>query len=488
MSEFDYDVIVVGAGAGGLYAIHRFTEQGLNVLAIEGAANVGGVWYHNRYPGARVDIDSVDYAYHFSDELLEKWSWSERYATQPELQAYFEFVADMFNLREKIVFNTWVTGAQWDPARHRYDVDTTTDVRYTCRFLVMTTGNLTIPRDPDFPGLDRFEGQWVQTSRWPQDDVSLAGRRVAVFGTGSTAVQVIPEIAEQAEHLFVFQRTPHYAIPARNRLLTPAEQRPTTTAKERQEHLLTHPAGTPSIPLPNHLAADYTREEQIELLEKQWERGGQGMLGLFRDQSRNAVTSDMVSEFVRSKMRDVITDPDMLDSMLPLDYPIGVRRLPLGTNYYETFNRHNVTLVDLRRDPLVEITATGVKTEGAHHEVDLIVFAIGFVAFTAALDGANIRNEHGQAPTDLWVDGPHTLLGLMTPGFPNLFTPTGPGSPSVLTNLIIQNEFAIDWIGDLIDYTLSNNHQSVAAREDSATHWTQQSSEVSAGLLQNRGS
>jgi cation diffusion facilitator CzcD-associated flavoprotein CzcO len=481
-TSLDYDVIVVGAGAGGLYAVHRLGRQGLRVLAIEGADGVGGVWYHNRYPGARVDVDSVDYSYHFSDELLEKWTWSERFAAQPELLAYFEFVADTFDLYDKILLSTCVTGAQWYPASAHYVVETSTGVHYSCRFLVMTTGNLTVPRTPAFRGLDRYQGQWVQTSHWPVEEVPVRGRRVAVFGTGSTGIQTIPVLAEQAEHLFVFQRTPHYAVPAHNRRLTADEQEEGISAKEVQELLISQPGGT-RMGRPTHPASAYTPAEQRQKLQEQWDRGGQAILGVFLDQSTSRETSELVSEFVRSKIAAKVGDARVRESLLPTAYPIGVKRVALETGYYEAFNRDNVTLVDLRHDPFIEITETGIATESGHFEVDLIVFAIGFVAFTAAIDSANVRNELGETPTDRWDRGPWTLLGLMTPGFPNLLVPTGPGSPSLIANLITQNELAIDWIGDLIAYMDEHGFRSVEPSEDATRAWTAAAAATSDKLL-----
>ena len=477
----DHDVIVVGAGPGGLYAVHRCSQQGLTVLGIEGGGGVGGVWYHNRYPGARVDVDSVDYCYHFSDELLEKWKWSERYAAQPELLAYFDFVADMFCLRDKFVFNTWVTGARWDSQEAVYHVQTSTGGNYRSRYLIMATGNLTVGREPQFKGLDRFQGQWVQANRWPLEEVPISGRRVAVIGTGSTGVQVIEAVAGQAEHLYVFQRNAHYAVPARNRPMTAQEQREDLSAAELREVFTSLPGGT-RMPVPTRPLSDYTPEEQQKKLQAQWEFGGQAILFQFTDQSRSRETSEVVSEFVRARIRERIPDPALREALVPT-YPLGVKRVALETAYFETYLRDDVTLVNLKKEPFVAITEKGITTEAGHYEVDLIIFAVGFVAFTAALDSANIQNEAGQTPTQKWDRGPRTLLGLMTPGFPNLFVPTGPGSPSVIANLIVQNEFAIDWIADLIAYADHHRLRSVEPTEKAVDEWVAACAAVSENLV-----
>lgn len=471
----DYDVVVVGAGSGGLYAVHRFSQQGLRVVAIEAAGGPGGVWYHNRYPGARVDVDSIDYSYHFSDELMGKWNWTERYAAQPELLEYFEFVVDMFGLADKLVFNTWVTQARWDSTDVRYHI-TTSNGSCTARYLVMATGNLTVGKKPNFKGLDSFRGQWALSNDWPLEEVPIEGRRVAVIGTGSTGAQIIEAVGGVADHLYVFQRSAHYTFPARNRLMIPDEQRETQSSAELREVFCTLPGAT-RMPVPTRPFADYTREEATAVLEEQWNSGGQAIMFQFVDQSHNTEAAEFVSNFVRDKIRSRVADPELAESLIP-SYPLGVKRVALESNFYETLQRDDVTLVNLKKEPLVEITETGIRTEAGLYEVDQIIFAIGFVAFNGALDSAGIVNEAGEHPTEKWGRGPRTLLGLMTPGFPNMFVPTGPGSPSVIANLILQNEFALDWVADLIAYADRNGYRSVEPTEEAVDAWVDEGYKV----------
>jgi cation diffusion facilitator CzcD-associated flavoprotein CzcO len=482
----DYDVIVVGAGIGGICAVHRFTQQGLSVLGIEGASGVGGVWYHNRYPGARVDVDSIDYCYYFSPEIWQKWRWTERFASQPELLAYLNFVADTFDVKRHFVFGTWMTGAQWRSDSARYHVTTSTGLRFSCRFLVMATGQLSEARTPDFPGLERFRGEWVQTSHWPERDVVLDGRRIGVIGTGSSGVQAIPVLAEHAEHLHVFQRTANYVVPARTApISTAVQQRIADRLGEERELLLAGRGGT-RLAVGTQPVSHYSRAEQVAILERQWGLGGQAMNSLFSDQGTNQESNDMVAEFVRGKVREIVGDPELAEKLCPSSYPIGTRRLCLDIGYYDTYNRHNVTLVDLRSDPITEISETGIRTQAAHYELDLIVFALGFRAFTGALDRAHVRNERGKSPTDGWARGPRTLLGLMTTGFPNLFLPTGPGSPSVLANLFLQNEFLMDWIGDCIAYIDAHGFSTIEPSEAAQDAWTAHVAEAASRLLRLR--
>jgi cation diffusion facilitator CzcD-associated flavoprotein CzcO len=447
------------------------------VLGIESGGGVGGVWYHNRYPGARVDVDSVDYSYHFSDELMEKWNWSERYAAQPELLAYFDYVADTFGLRDRFTFNTRVIEARWDSHESVYHIRTSSGGSLRTRYLVMATGNLTVGKKPQVAGLDRFRGQWVNANHWPLEEVPVNGRRGAVVGTGSTAVQIIEALAGVAEHLYVFQRSAHYTFPARNRTLSDEEQRETLGAAELRKVFCSLPGGT-RMPVPTRAFSDYSRRQAWDKLESQWNHGGQAILFQFADQARNPEASAFVSDFVREKIRQRVSNPELRETLIP-SYPLGVKRVALETAYYETLQREDVTLVSLKKEPLTHITETGIRTDRSHYEVELIIFAIGFVAFTAALDLAGIRNEAREAPTQKWDRGPRTLLGLMTPGFPNLFVPTGPGSPSVIANLIVQNEFALDWIADLIAFAEEHAYTSVEPTEEAVDKWVAEGIEVS---------
>ncbi len=479
-----YDVIVVGAGIGGLYALHRFSQQGLSVLGLEQASGVGGVWFHNRYPGARVDVESLDYCYYFSPELYREWTWTERYAAQPELLAYFNHVADRFDLRAKIQFETALVRAQWLPESSRYAVETSTGLRMTCRFLVMATGNLSAARTPDFPGLADFKGEWVQASHWPDRAVELAGRRIAVIGTGSTGVQLIPVLAEQARHLTVFQRSPNFSVPARNGPLEADKfAEATADVAGRRSALLQTRAAISSSLGPASPFATYSAEERLERLERQWALGGQGMNRVFADQGIDQKVNDAVADFVRAKIRHVVKDPATAERLCPYDHPIGSRRLCVDTNYYQTYNRDNVTLVDIGADPIERITATGIQTATGRHDIDLIVFAIGFHAFRGALDQVEIRNEHGETPTTNWNRGPRTLLGLMPAGFKNLFLLTGPGSPSVLANMVLMNEEHVNFTAGLIAHMNAHGFDTVEPEPAAVAAWGGAVAEAASKLL-----
>lgn len=479
----DVDVVVVGAGMGGIYAVHRFTSEGLTVAGFEGAPDVGGVWYHNRYPGARVDVESYDYCFFFDPELYRDWKWTERYPAQPEILAYLNHVTDRYDVRRHFTFDTWVDGAQWDASANLYRISTDTGEVITTRYLVMTTGQLSKARKPGFAGLDDFEGEWVQTSHWPERQVQLEGRRVGVVGTGSSGSQAITEIARHAEHLHVFQRTPNYGIPARN---GPLDQEKYAQYAEHVEEgwaeILAHPAAA-RLPMFEGMSTEFTPDLQQELLEKRWAIGGQAINATFLDQGRDRAANDLVANFVRDKVREIVQDPELAEKLVPDAYPIGTRRLAVTTDYYETYNRDNVTLVDVRETPIERITPKGILTsDGTEHELDLIVFALGFNAFTGALDNANIRNEEGKQPSDYWKRGPKTYLGLMTHGFPNLFIVTGPGSPSVLANMIVDNVQHADFIADLLLHMKSHGYVRVEPQEDAQEEWSAHVQEVAPAI------
>jgi cation diffusion facilitator CzcD-associated flavoprotein CzcO len=477
------DVVVVGGGLGGIYAVRRFHQQGLSVVGLDGADGLGGVWYHNGYPGARVDVDSVDYCYYFSPDLFGQWKWSERYASQPDLLRYLNHVADKFDVRKRFRLRSWVTSAIWQPERKRYLVTTSQQETLGCRFLVMATGNLSAPRKPDFPGLDCFRGEWVQTSRWPQGGVDYAGRKVAVIGTGSSGVQTVPVVAQSADHVYVFQRTPNYAVPARNGPLD--EQAWSAIGADvpaARARLFSQPAGT-SVIHGDRRASDCTPAERRAALQAQWLRGGQGFNLVFADQGVDRMANDYAADFVRERIRETVRDRAVAEALCPFDHPIGSRRLCLDTNYYQTYNQDNVTLVNVRTEAIERVTPQGIQTAARHYDVDLIVFALGFHAFTGALDSAGIRNETGAAPTDRWNRGPRTYLGLMTSGFPNLFTLTGAGSPSVLANMMLGNEQHVDFVADCIAHMDAGGLSAVEPDVAAEDAWTAHVAQVAARLL-----
>lgn len=481
----EYDVVVVGAGFGGLYAIERLRREGLSVLALESGSGVGGVWFHNRYPGARVDIESLDYCYQFSPELTRAWRWSERYAAQAELLAYLNFVADTFDLRRQIRFNTTLVSARWRPEDARYTLRTDDGQTISCRFLMLATGNLSAARTPSFQGLETFAGDWVQTSHWSERDIKFAGRRVAVVGTGSSGVQTITAIAPDVEHLYVLQRTPNFSAPARNAPLEPSALEAVLATPDRRNALMATSLGA-VLGLPGPLLSyrEYSKAERLARLEAQWALGGQGLNRVFADQGTDALVNKVVSDFVRGKIREIVRDPAIAEKLCPHDHPIGTRRLCLDTGYYETFNRENVTLVDVAGDPIERITPSGIQLRsGQTCDVDLIIFALGFHAFRGAMDRIDIRNAEERTISQAWARGPRNYLGLMTAGFPNLFHLTGPGSPSVLSNMALMNEQHVDFAADLIAHMRAGDHETIEPELAAQDAWAGEVADAARKLL-----
>jgi cation diffusion facilitator CzcD-associated flavoprotein CzcO len=454
------DAVIVGAGFTGLYQLYRLRELGFSTRVFEVGA--GGTWYWNRYPRARCDVESIYYSYSFSPELDQEWTWSERYAAQPEILRYLEYVARKFDLAKDITFETRVQTAWLNADSSTWPVTTDTGERVDCRFLITATGCLSVAKAPDIAGADRFAGAVYHTSHWPHEGVGFTHRRVAVIGTGSSGIQAIPLIAQQAASLTVFQRTPGYSMPARNRTLTAAE-----IADVRADYpaiRTIQPTTTSGIPTrtPERSALDATEEERDKAFWDGWNKGGlYGLSGAFTDIVTSEAANDLVADFIRARIADTVTDPATAAALQPRSYPFATKRPCLDTGYYETYNRPNATLVDLRATPLVEITETGLRTTQAHYEVDAIVFATGFDALTGALNAIDIRGRDGVALRDAWSAGPVSLLGLSVAGFPNLFTVTGPMSPSVLSNMVVSIEQHVDWITDCLKY-LRENGDSVA--------------------------
>lgn len=484
--RYDFDAVVVGAGMGGIYAAHRLSSLGLRVLGLEGASGVGGVWFHNRYPGARVDVESQAYNFLFDKELTASWNWSERYAGQPELCAYLNFVADHLDVRKLFRFDSLVTGAKWDGALQTYTVTINNAETVATRFLIMATGQLSKPRTPEFEGLENFGGQWVRTGDWPAETVELEGKRVAVIGTGSSGVQAITEIATKAAHLHVFQRTPSYTVPNRNRPSGPAQTREVVENFDAyRDELLGQAAGVRADP-PAGPVAEHSPDRQRELIAQRWDEGGATINFVFADQGVNPEANNVVSEFVRGKIAEIVTDPAVAEKLTPRSYPIGTRRVCVSTGYYETFNRENVTLVDVRDEPIVRLTERGIKTIESEYEFDVVVFALGFDAFTGALNDAQITNTSGAGPTDHWNNGPSTYLGLMTGGFPNLFMLTGPGSPSVLANMFLTNTQHVDLVAEIISHMNERGYTTAEPTDDAVREWTQHAKDVAEPMLRRQ--
>lgn len=481
------DVLVVGAGFSGLYALHRLREMGFDAHVIDRGTDVGGVWFWNRYPGARCDIESVDYCYSFSPELIEEWNWSERYPAQPEILAYINFVADKFDLRSGITFGTTVTGLTWDDASRRWNATTDTGHTVSAEHVVMASGQLSVANLPDITGIGDYEGQIIHTGAWPEE-VDLAGRRVAVIGTGSSGVQVIPQIARRADHLSVFQRTAHFAIPAKNH---PLDQDYAADLKTRfeeyREAARWHPGGT-HRKIGEERALDVDPEALVETFEGHWERGGPDILAAYKDMRTDEEAAEKAGDFVRDKIRDIVDDPATAEALVPKGYPFGSKRLVLEIDYYTTYNRDNVTLVDIGADPIDTFTSTGIRTaSGAEHEFDTLVLATGFDALTGALFNIDIRGVDGVSLRDAWAAGPQTYLGLGTTGFPNMFFVAGAGSPSVISNVLISIEQSVEWITDHVQHLRTRGLHRSEASAEAQDRWTQHVHDVAAPTLFMKG-
>ena len=479
------DVIVVGGGLGGLYTLYRLRAMGLRVRVYEAGSGVGGTWFWNRYPGCRCDVESMEYSYSFSDELQQEWKWPERYGTQPEILRYVNHVAERFDLMRDVQLNTRVRSARFDTSTNRWTVTTDRGEVISAPYCVMATGNLSTPRVPDAKGLDRFKGKWYHTGQWPKEGVDFSGLRVAVIGTGSSGIQTIPHVAQQAKHLHVFQRTANFSLPARNAPLDPdKERRHKAEYPERRRAAWDTPFGISGYPPPTGSALDVAPQERQRIYEEKWQEGGSiSFLYSFTDLLVSRQANETAAEFVRQKIRGIVRDPEVAELLAPKDHPIGTKRLCLDTQYYETFNRENVTLVDARRTPLEEVTGTGLRTSEAEYEFDAIVFATGFDAMTGALMEIDVRNGTGGSLGEAWSSGPRTYLGLMVAGFPNLFLITGPQSPGVKTQMILSIEQHVDWIADCLAHLHSHGLNRVEADQPAQDAWVEHVNEVANATL-----
>jgi cyclohexanone monooxygenase len=468
----ELDAVVVGAGFAGMYMLHRLRGLGLRTRVFEAGDDVGGTWYWNRYPGARCDVESLEYSYSFSEELQQEWEWTERYSGQPEILRYAQHVAERFDLRRDIQFATRVSAARFDERAGRWRVRTDRGDEVGAQFLIMATGCLSAANVPRFEGLERFEGAVYHTGRWPHSGVDFGGKRVGIIGTGSSAIQAIPVIAEQARELVVFQRTPNFSIPARNHPLDPAEQ---AAVKADYAGLRARNRRMPSA-LGSRVAwnqgsvLDADPEERERSFESTWEKGGFLFLSAYGDTTTDRAANAIAADFVHRKIRAIVRDPALAELLSPRQV-LGCKRLCLDTNYFETYNRPNVRLVDVSAAPIESVTPKGLRTGGREYELDCLVLATGFDAMTGALLGIDIRGCRGASLAGKWADGPVTYLGLGIPGFPNLFAITGPGSPSVLANMIPAIEQHVDWIGDCIAYLREHELARIEASAAAAEAW-----------------
>jgi len=467
-----FDALVIGAGFSGLYQLYCLRDRlGLSVQVLEAAAGIGGTWYWNRYPGARCDSESHSYCYSFSEELMREWEWSERYPGPPEILRYLNHVADRFDLKRDIRFNTRVTSAHYDEKANLWRVTTDAGEVLTAQFLITAVGCLSSANIPDIAGHDSFAGHWYHTGQWPHEGVDFRGKRVGQIGTGSTGIQAAPVIAETAAHLTVFQRTANYSVPARNGPLTPEFLRyiKENTAEIRrvtQSSVNGHPWF-----ISDRLALQTPAEERQALYEAAWETGGLRFRAAFRDLVTDKAANDTAAEFMRSKIREIVKDPETAAKLSDFDHPYAAKRPPIDTDYFETFNRDNVTLVDVRAEPIERITPSGIRTREADYPLDIIVFATGFDGMTGSLLRMDIRGRDGLPLAEAWKAGPQNYLGMQVAGFPNLFMVTGPGSPSVLCNMPVAIEQHVEWITDCIAHMRKKGLTRIEPRNEAVESW-----------------
>src|SRR3954468_3790182 len=478
------DAIVIGAGFSGLYQLLCLRDRlGLSVQVLEAGAGVGGTWYWNRYPGARCDSESHSYCYSFSDELMREWEWSERYPGPPEIMRYLNFVADRFDLKRSIRFDTRVTAAHYDEMTNRWHVTTEGGDHLSAQFLITAVGCLSTANIPAIPGLDAFKGRWYHTGQWPHEGVEFTGKRVGQIGTGSTGIQSAPVIAETAAHLTVFQRTANYSVPARNGPLTPEFKRYVKEhAAEIRDVMHATRNGQP-FHISERVALATPPDEREALYEAAWEKGGLQFRATFEDLMVKKAANDTAADFIRRKIREIVKDPATAAKLSDIDHPFATKRPPIDTNYFETFNRDNVTLVDVKATPIERITPSGIRTSDAEYPVDIIVFATGFDAMTGPMLRMNITGRDGISLAKAWEAGPLTYLGVQVAEFPNLFTVTGPGSPSVLCNMPVAIEQHADWIADCIAYMRAHGLERIEARPEAVSKWVEQVNTAASATL-----
>ncbi|GGE48675.1 cyclohexanone monooxygenase [Marinicauda pacifica] len=467
----DVDVIVIGAGLAGLRALYGFRCEGHSTIVLEASDEIGGVWNFNRYPGARCDVESFDYSYRFSEELEQEWRWSERYATQPEILRYINHVADRFDLRRDVKLNTRVRQAQWEEALCAWRIDAEDGRRWIARRLVMAVGQLSTPKDTVYPGQDDYQGRVIYSARWPREPVDLDGKRVAIIGTGSSGVQMTPVIAEQAAHLAVFQRTANYSVPAANAPVSDEEDRAVKAAyRERREKARNSPSGLGFIPDPRS-ATEVDADERERAFEAAWNRLGFGFSLTYKDILLDEDANAIASEFVCRKIAEQVEDPRTRDKLLPKGFPFGTRRPSVDSGYFKTFNRDNVRLVDIRETPIERFTETGIETTAESMDFDVVIYATGFDVFTGSILKIDLVGTGGRTLSEAWAGGPASHLGIAVHGFPNLFFIGGPGSPSLLSNVIVSSEEQIDWLEALLTYARDHDLDRIEATKQAQADW-----------------
>ena len=479
-----FDALIIGAGFSGLYQLHCLRDKlGLRVQVLEMADDVGGTWYWNRYPGARCDSESHSYCYAFSEEIYREWSWTERYPGPAEIRRYLRFVADRLDLLRDVRFETRVTGAEYDEGANLWRVHTDDGRTRSAQFLITAVGCLSAANIPKIPGLERFEGQWAHTGQWPHEGIDFRGKRVGQIGTGSTGIQAAPVIAETAAHLTVFQRTANYSIPARNGPLTEADQQ---TYKDEFGDLrrIMHEAsnGHPFL-ISQRSARETPAAERRQVYEQAWEKGGLRFRATFADLLVDEAANETAASFIKEKIRQIVRDPETARKLATIDHPFATKRPPVDSHYFETFNRDNVSLVDIREDPIEEITPGGIRTRSQEYPLDVIVFATGFDAMSGPLLNLNLTGRKGLRLAEAWTAGPVNTLGLQVAGFPNLFTITGPGSPSVLCNMPVAIEQHVEWITDCIAHMREQGHERIETTPEAMDKWVRHVNEAANATL-----
>jgi len=481
----EVDAVVIGSGFAGMYMNYRLRDQmGMSVQVFEAGDNVGGTWYWNRYPGARCDSESYIYCYSFDKDLMQDWNWSGKYPEQPEILRYLNHVADRFDIRRNIKFNTRVTAMHWDEEASRWTVETDQGDSVTAKYVVTAVGCLSSGQVPRIPGLESFQGDWYHTGAWPHDGVDFTDKRVGVIGTGSSGVQSIPVIAKQAGHLTVFQRTAQYTVPARHGTVDQAFLDDVKTRYDDIYETCRWSLGGQPYTIPDRSALDVTDEEREEIYERAWSEGGfKFLIATFNDISADRRANDTASEFIRNKIRELVHDPEVAEKLVPVDHPFTSKRPLIDTNYFDTYNRDNVSLVDIRHAPIEEITPTGIRTADAEYELDIIVFATGFDAMTGTFNRIDIEGRDGRKLKDKWEGGPLTYLGVSTAGFPNLFMITGPGSPSVLSNMPVSIEQHVEWISGAIEHMEEQGIVAMEADQQAEDEWVDHVNEIAAQTM-----
>jgi cyclohexanone monooxygenase len=468
------DIVVIGAGFSGLYALHRL--RAFKVICFEAGAGVGGTWFWNRYPGARVDIPSMEYSYSFDDDLQQEWRWPEMFSAQPELERYINHVADRFALRDRIRLSNAVTHMRFDAATNRWHVHSAKGDHVVCRYVVAATGSLSAPNAPPWPGRELYRGRVLHTTEWPQEGVDLSGKRVGQIGTGSTGIQLAPIIAEQAAHLHVFQRTPAFSMPSGNRPMDPEHEREWKENYPARRKQMMNTPGVSMMKPPLHASTDYSEAERQQLLEEAWtSQSAFQMLLTFTDIMTNPAANDVVAEFMRGKIRETVKDPATAELLCPKTYPVGAKRLCIDNGYFETFNRDNVTLVDVKSAPIEAFTEKGLLTaDGKEYELDVIITATGFDAITGAMTRIDIEGLDGRKLTNKWAEGPTTWLGLMAAGFPNLMMIHGPLTPGAQVQMLMTGEWQVDFVANIVESLDRDGYSRIDTTEEAEGWWAEE--------------